>query len=225
MTKTTPKTSDDYDAKGLGLAKQLRELQVRAGIDGKIEDAHQNSFDPMYYDSDAPLFSRQSLRESELEFEVARENIRRTVRQYYFAVSDVDLRKELIEKERELTDIHRWNMRDKAFEAHARIQAAAATWQYWWVVAAVFAVSSVVGGAALYQVTGAIAGAMVAYFFGRSFEDAAKEQRAAAIKAAEEVHREAQATADRALNAPYTFTRNEMRTGKPDPICDRRQAE
>jgi hypothetical protein len=195
----------------------LRELEVKAGIDKDADNARQNSFYAAFHDSDAPLFSQQSQREFEIELEREGETIRRRIRQCYFGVPDLDLRKEMITKNRELTDNGRWCRLADRSAAQAGLKAAAATGRYWPLVAAVAAVFCVLAGGALHQVTGAIAGAMVAYYLGREFEQDVMLQRATAIKAAEETLREAEATAEKALNAPYTFTRKEMWTGEPDP--------
>jgi hypothetical protein len=132
-------------------------------------------------------------------------------------VPDLDLRKQLIQKEREITDNSRYACMTDVPTARADLRTAAATARFWPLEAAVFAVLSVLAGAWLYQVPGAIAGATVAYFVGKTLEEKAKISRAAAVMAAEEKLREVEISTEKTLNEPYIFSSDEMRTGEPDP--------
>lgn len=138
------------------------------------------------------------------------------MRRLYFSVTDVDVRKQLIEKHHEIENNLLFAYQADVREAHTNLKSVTTAEAYWPLQASLYAVPLVVGGAWLLPVTGAISGAVVAYFVGRFIEDTAKARGAFAIKAAEENLRDIQAATKQAMELPFTFSYHERRTGNAD---------
>jgi hypothetical protein len=117
MTKTGPK---DYAQIGDTLFEELQALEVKASI----EDARRGPLFPLYYDSDAPWGSEREKAEDEEESQDREDYIRRRIRSLYFSVHDLDLRKQLIQKERELTDNARYELKTDVQTAEAKVREA-----------------------------------------------------------------------------------------------------
>jgi hypothetical protein len=164
---TSPKTSSDYEQVCRTLGKELGDLEARAGIAAKADDASLGPLVPLYYNSDAPLFSERGKAEREVERQHKQDYIRRKIRSLYFSVPDLDLRKQLIEKERELTDNWRYSTRTDVQAAEIGLSQAKASGQNWYLRASLSAIVFVAIGWSLFQLPGALAGTLVAYFYGR----------------------------------------------------------
>ena len=84
-------------------------------------------------------------------------------------------------------------------------------------MAATAAVGLVALGYKLFGLAGAIRGAAVSFFSGRSLEEDAKRR----IKLAENKLKEAEATLEENLNVPQSFSRWEEITGSDERACNR----
>jgi hypothetical protein len=148
----------------------------------------------------------------------------RRIRELYFAVHDVALRKALIAKVREEENLNVRFWQEELSDAAARHRAAQATGTRWWIVASLCGVFAVVLGFSLFGIIGAMGGLLVGYFSGRSLEHSFRRARESAIAIAEEELKEAQDTWDKTRNEPLTFSRDEAWTGEPDkePLGARR---
>jgi hypothetical protein len=67
-----------------------------------------------------------------------------------------------------------------------------------------------------FGLVGALGGVIVAYFSGRSREQAVIRARESAIADAERELKEAEETWNKVRNEPLTFSQREARTGEPD---------
>jgi hypothetical protein len=209
MTKSGPK---DYAQIGDTLFEVLQALEVKAGI----EDARRGPLFPLYYDSDAPWGSERKKTEDEEESQDREDYIRRRIRSLYFSVHDLDLRKQLIQKERELTDNARYEFKTDVQTAEVKVREAKSIGKNWVWWASFCAIGWVALGWSLFQLPGALAGALVAYFHGRFDENDAKERRALSVKQAEDDLKEVRSIYHERLNSEYTFTKCEAESGEPD---------
>ncbi len=214
MTKPSPKTRSDYEQICGALSRELQELEVKAGITEKADDARKPSWGNI--DSDTPYLSEKWKAEEEAEFQFERDYVRREIRSLYFAVPDLDLRKQLIEKARELTDNERYMFMTDVGAAEAELRQAKATGKNWYLWASLGAIGFVALGWSLFQLPGALVGALVAYFSGRYAENDAKERRDLSVKQGEDHLKEVRSINQEILNRDYTFTKYEAKNGEPD---------
>jgi hypothetical protein len=91
--------------------------------------------------------------------------------------------------------------------AEAELRQAKATGKNWYLWASLGAIGFVALGWLLFQLPGALAGALVAYFNGRYAENDAKERRELSVKQAEDHLEEVRSTNHEVLNREYTFTK------------------
>jgi hypothetical protein len=144
------------------------------------------------------------------------EHTARRIRELYFAVHDVVLRKALVAKVREEENLGVRFWQEELSDAAVRHKAAQAPGVRWWLVASLWGICLIGLGFFLFGIIGAMAGLLVGYFSGRSLEHSARRARESAIAKAEEELKEAQDTWDKTRNEPLTFSRDEARTGEPD---------
>jgi hypothetical protein len=135
----------------------------------------------------------------------------------YFSVSDIELRKQLILKDREAGDIALLFWRQDLADAAGRLEAARLAHQHWWVWAAVWAVIITGLGFNFLGLIGALGGLLIGYFNGRHLEHDAIRVREIAVADAEQELSEAKGNWDRVRNEPQIFSKREAQTGQPDP--------
>jgi hypothetical protein len=87
----------------------------------------------------------------------------------------------------------------------------------WWIYAAPLRALWVALGYHFFAIAGAIAGAVVAFFQGRYFENDAKLRRDSAVARAREALDEANKSLTKSLNQPAIFSRREKNSGQPEP--------
>src|SRR5450631_1734756 len=191
------------------LGDQLRALEEHAGIAKQVEDAQ---LGPKFPNLDAT--PDEYFRESE-------DYARRKVRQLYFAVEDLELRRELIRKRRECDRAHKGHLQVELAKTRQKLtdaqkQAQTLPWLRAGCLAAVF----VAIGAYFFQLYGAIGGALIGFF-------AAQGAIANARTAAADKVRVAQADLDQELTdmgeidlCPDWFNASEERTGEIDKVFD-----
>jgi hypothetical protein len=154
------------------LRSKLSQLEQQAGITKKVEDAKLGPFLP-----DPNWSSAEYFRETE-------DHARRKVRDLYFAVQDMDLRKQLIATRRACERQFQDNIRAGIAESRAALAKAKASAesQAPYIKAAVAAAIAVALGAILFQMYGAIAGALVGFFLGLSTLARGKKKRAEVVE-------------------------------------------
>jgi hypothetical protein len=140
----------------------------------------------------------------------------RRIRALYFAVADLNLRKELIAKHRKEEDLAVWWWRAEVSDATKRLSAAQASGRSWWVWASVWGIVLLDLGFHFFGLVGALGGLIIAYFSGRSREQSAIRARESAIADAERELKEAEESLDKARNEPQMFSQREARTGELD---------
>jgi hypothetical protein len=191
------------------LGDQIRALEERAGIAKQVEDAQ---LGPMFPDLEAT---------SDEYFRDVEDHARRKVRKLYFGVQDVDLRKQLIAKNREGDRLHEAVLAAQlqgAREAVARGQREADSQP--WGKAGIMAVICVGIGAWLFQLYGAIGGALLGFFLGQSVVARARTERTEALRAAQaELDDEIKGQREVRLR-PAWFNAEEARTGERDDSFD-----
>ena len=192
-------------ARGKFLGDELRALEERAGIAKKVEDAQLGPLIPNLEATPDEYF-----RETE-------DYARRKVRKLYFGVEDLDLRKALIAKRRECERMHADHLNNELRRAQqALAKAQRRVYSLPWAWAGCLAVIWVAAGAALFQLYGAIAGALVGFFSGQGVIARARSQRTEEVRAAQaEVDEELQGVHAASIS-PVWFNAGEERTGECD---------
>jgi hypothetical protein len=204
--------------------KALAELEARAGI---AEAAEKLRTEPPNYLGVYDAAERYSDEQRELESYVERsheEDTNRRLRDLYFAVPDLDLRKELIAKHREEGNLALRFWQEEVSDATVRHRAAHSTSERWWVAASLWGIGLLGLGFYLFGIIGAMAGLLLGYFSGRSMEASARRARESAVAKAEQERKEAEHTWNEVRNEPQTFSQREATSGEPDEKKRRRQA-
>jgi hypothetical protein len=194
---------------------ELSALEREAGILDKVNDARLGPLLPYGWDSDAPSGSDQAREETKIYWREQEEYARWNIRRLYFAVPDLDLRKRLIEKKREITSNHREVSRHMVLEQRVKVGQAEGRGLFWWAWAAVGVAVAVEFGWRLFQEPGAIAGLGIAYFYGQFLKENALERRLAAVTEAKRLLQDAEEGYADILNREPFFTREEARSGEP----------
>ena len=140
----------------------------------------------------------------------------RKLREVYFSVADLDLRKQLIANQREQHKLTLEFFREEVAEAHRKLAEAQRSGANWWIVASIPGLACIAAGYGLFGIPGALGGALVGLFAGRQTEHNAKRNRDEAVAAAEEILKDAERTVVEVSKQPATFSRSEERTGEAD---------
>jgi hypothetical protein len=193
----------------------LVELETRAGI-GKAAEKLRNAV-PAYwtvYDEAEPYSDKKRELENSLERSHQEETDRR-IRNLYFSVRDLELRKALIAKDREIGDLalHYWQ---QDLSDVARACEAAQKAHYWWLWASMWGIAFIAVGFRFFGLIGALGGALVGFFNGWRIQQEAVRDRAAKIAEAEQDLKEADQLWNKVRNQPQMFSQQEAKTGAPD---------
>lgn len=201
---------EDLQLKLDNLNAELAELEMRAGISEKVEDAKLGSLFP-----DLDASSQQYWDDTE-------DHARRRVRRLYFEeVADVELRKAMIAKRRECdnasevlvkSNLHRTRLElSKAQHRSQRLP---------WLYAGFVAAFCVVVGAFFFQLYGAIGGALVGFFAGQGVIAKARAEREAAVRDAQYEVDAVLKIVQEARITPDWFNRSEEWSGERDEEFD-----
>lgn len=142
---------------------------------------------------------------------------RRRTREAYFAVPDIEKRKQLVKLDREFSrKANQHGDDDFQRTQWAVTQAKAATTQQPWTWAAVIAVVCVGFGYYIYQLVGAIAGAVGGFFLAQGTISSKKNESMAALAQAEDTLKDMQK--NRYINSitPEIFNHMEALSGEED---------
>lgn len=146
------------------LFSELESFEKQSGIFEKAEKIREGSF--MYYPSDAPLFSDQRKIEIEKEINFEQSLMRKKIRKLYFSVSDTDLRKILISKDREISKTilkKQFNEIQREEKELSKLQNGS---KYWIIVSSITSMFFIYLGNELYSNVGALIGASIGIFYG-----------------------------------------------------------
>ena len=213
-----PKTSklDEIREQIEFVHKALIELEIRAGIAEAAENLRTEA--PSYigvYDA-AELYSDEQQELAIAEEEFHRQRTTRRLRDLYFAVRDVDLRKELIAKDREEGSLALRYWQQEMSDAATKLETARSTHRYWWMWASIWGVVFIGLGFHFFGLIGALGGLLVGYLNGRRTEHEALRTRESAVADAEQELKEAKQTWNEVRNQPQTFSQREAKSGEPD---------
>jgi hypothetical protein len=192
------------------LGAELTELEKRAGIAEKVENAQ---LGPLFPDLDQS--SEEYFKESEYL-------ARRRVRKLYFSLEDAGVRKDLIRKRRECDRAAESYWQSQVAEARQKVEAAQREANSLpWTQAGGVAVLCVAVGAYFFHIYGAIAGGLMGFFLAqgmlaheRSFRGDAERTARAELEEMLKTTRENEAT-------PDWFNASEERSGERDENFDR----
>jgi hypothetical protein len=197
-------TLEEQDAAMRGAASiitQLFAVEERAGVAGQANQARRLAVD--------------AVERTDEEFADAKERSLVALRQIYFGVSDLAQRKELIRLRRE-SDRAMRNAGGAVAVANKRLAAQQRRANALpWVLAGLLAAACVAVGALLFQLYGAIAGALLGFFVAQGLIARERAKRAEAVRAAQAaVDREQKRSAE-------LFSAAEEATGQPDASARR----
>jgi len=200
----------EAQAKGKMLGGELRELEERAGITKKVEDAQLGPFIP-------------NLEATPTEYELDREdNARRRVRDLYFGVQDVALRKALISKYRECDRLHAQLLSAQLKREYLALEKAKRhLGRLPWAMPAIYAVICVAVGAYFFQLYGAIAGGLVGFFLGQATVAQGRSRATEALRQAQESYDEEVKGQSEVALRPDWFNTTEEHTGDRDEEFDK----
>lgn len=204
--------STTEQAKRLG--EELDALERQAGIHDQAERAREA---PVFWFNPFDLTHQQRAEEQDTHAT----RIRRKIRDAYFSIADLDLRKRLISTDRKLHEVWLRSCDDDIGEAAQSVAKAraAADRQPWEMAALIAGVCVAVGyvGAGL---PGAIGGAVVGFFLGQGTIANAKSKARQHLESAEDLLKEAKADNEELAKRPEYFTVGEELTGERDGSFD-----
>ena len=195
------------------MRNRLRQLHQQAGIASAVENLSLPSGFPA--DLDLPVGSEEARQASEAEQEYQGARFRRGLRQLYFDVPDLELRRDLIQTSRLVEDTNMAQVcaaADMERDDLAKVRKPSS----WFVMASMVGIVAVYFGYQLAGVSGAIGGALVGFFFNRHLEASAKARQRAAVTLAEERSKAAQETAQKVADRGHIFSQSEATSGAPD---------
>jgi hypothetical protein len=210
--------AEEIEEKLRAVERETLELVQQAGIAEEAERAV-SPHTPLHWDSDAASGSEQDQRETVEYWEDQRRTTARLLREAVFSVSNVGMRIRLIAKEREIEELRRDLFVQLSHDADATLEEARIPRPTWWIAAAVVGTMLVAVGYLFFGIPGALGGAVTGFFLGRYLEELSKADHNARIRRAENDQKEAKATKTEILNRPQIFSREEEKTGEPDPGC------
>lgn len=199
------------------LLKKCAELEAKAGITDKVEKAESGRFFPLGSDGDD--FSPDEYFADEHDY------FRAHIRNAYFSIQDSRLRMELIAARRLVE-----SELEQSFEREANIarreEKSALLKEIInnWSKATVISIMAVIAGYALFQIPGAIAGAIAGYFIGNGVLEYRRFSESAAYINAKEILNNSLENLARNKLHPECFTHNEQLSGNRDKEFDAQSA-
>jgi hypothetical protein len=191
------------------LRAKLTTLEERAGIAEQVADAN---LGPQF-----PNFRATT----EEYFDETEDYARARVRDLYFGVGDLELRKQLIHVNREWRKAYGdMNRKDLAEARKELVNANRGVEWFPWISAAIVAATCVALGAKYFGLYGAIAGALAGFFIGHGVVASKKKEQAGEIARAAANVREAEESLREHEVTPDWFNDSEERTGERDARFD-----
>jgi hypothetical protein len=197
--------------------RELIELEDRARIKEAAEKLRNEP--PHYhlvYDAAEP-FSDEQKNAERAEEDAHKQRTALRMRNLYFSVSDVELRKLLIAKDREEREIGLTWWRQELNDANAKLDMSRTSSGNWWLWASICGVAFIGFGYRYFGVPGALCGLLVGYLSSRKIEADAHRSRDSAVEIAENEAKEAEKVWNEVRNEPPMFSRAEARSGNRDP--------
>lgn len=197
--------SEDIDKAQAELAAEIEELEVRAGIQAQADRAREPGM-PLHIGDFAP-FGSEEARIQMQEEEYSHDNYRRKIRKIYLNIKDLEIRKQLIQKERKAGKLQAQWFEAEVYKARQELnkikESAGKNWYY---MAAGTAILAIAGGYGVFNIPGAIGGALVGYFLGRGIEENARKDRERSITNAENNVQDLEKTWQSVKNRPEIFS-------------------
>jgi hypothetical protein len=178
--------SEDIQKEQVSLGAEIEALEDAAGIRAEADRAREGPFMPLHIGDMAPFGSEERMQQIAEEEEHDHGHYRRKIRKVYLNVKDPEIRKQLIQKERKAEKLQAQSFEADVYKARSELnkikETAGRNWHY---TAAGTAALMVAGGYGLFNVPGAIGGAIVGYFLGRGIEENTRKDRERLIANAE----------------------------------------
>jgi hypothetical protein len=191
------------------LREALAALEAQAGITEEMERARDYNFMPLGIDGEKVS--------SDEYFADEHDGRRDRTRKAYFGVADIELRQKLIKADREFDKKIEEHSEDDLREANsAVIKAKTAAAQQPWGLAAIIAIVAVAIGYKVYDVVGAIAGAVGGFFLAMGAVKNKQAETAAALAQAEQELAELKKSQYVSSLSPENFNHMEQLTGEED---------
>jgi hypothetical protein len=202
------------EAKRAAVGNELLALEAQAGIAEQAERARQGEPFPYGIGSDVEIYTKEAKLENEEYWRREHDYTYYGIRRVYFAVTDLDLRKSLIEQSRNyhFAWLGLWD--GKVQDAQVDLARAKRHRGFVFWFPAIAAFIAVPAAWHDFQIPGAIIATFACYCFGQFLRDVSAEERTAAISQAEAALKEAENNRDQSRTRLPIFTRSEARTGE-----------
>lgn len=195
------------------LKKECQVLEEEAGLSKMMERAREGHFIPLETTSSQEYFA--------FEYDYLRDN----TRDAYFSVKDIDIRKRLITERRLIESHYRQWHEEEIIAANRKASTAAekATHQPWGM-AALFGIGAVALGYWVFEIVGAIGGAVAGLFLGQGVIAKSRNEASAELaQASHELEQAQKEKLDSSLN-PDFFSHREEISGERDTAIDNESA-
>lgn len=107
-----------------GMGREIQTIERSLGIDKEAERAREGPLIPLHAFSQTPMCTPRSVQEGREERWDEQATIRRKIRALYFSTPDIEVRRLLIRKTRQLEALHKVEARDDERRAEAAVIAA-----------------------------------------------------------------------------------------------------
>ena len=199
------------------LLDQCAALEERAGITKQVQKAEEGRFIPLGIDGEDCS--------SDEYFADEHDHFREHIRDAYFSVPDRELRMALIAARRRVdSELAQSFERDASAARHVEASAAQKAETRPWGLAAVLSLASVAVGYLIFQLPGAIAGAIAGYFLGNGVIQSARIRAASVHRSAQEDLQTALDNLARSKLHPECFTRGEQLSDDRDDAFNMQSA-
>jgi hypothetical protein len=187
------------------ITKELEGLINDAGISAEVQKAQEGPW-PLFLGDIAPFGSEERAAQIKIEEGYEHNYYKRKIRNAYFSVQDIELRKKLIEKERKKQKLHGQYFEAQVYLARQELKKTKGTRSTsCYYIAALISAVTVFLGHAFFSISGAVAGAIVGYFLGRKIEESARRDYELLVIDAEDNLQEAEKAWQDVKNQPEIF--------------------
>lgn len=185
--------------------RELAALESEAGIAEQAAAAREGANFPLVV-GDHPHGSPEYLKNTAAYRENERTLTDARLRRAYLSVEDAELRRKLVAKDAECSELRRSNFRIDLRQAEEQLSKAQRAGRFWWIWASAVGFGWAYVGSNLLGGMGTLIGVVASFLFARYLEDLAMHKRALVSKMAQQGVEEAQRDLQDILDEPPRFS-------------------